>query len=1138
MNTKRQSYLKPWRLLPCLLLPTGVALAQPTQPTAPATPTSQETITLSPFEVTGTDDVGYQATSTLAGTRLRTNLRDIGSSISIVNEEFLTDTGSTNLEDVLLFTPNTEVGGLGGNFSGSQGASPIPEQQRDNPSGGVTRIRGLASADLTRDYFITNVPFDTFNTDRIDVQRGANSALFGLGSPGGIVNATTIRADFLGNRGRARFETDQYGTARYSMRYNQMVGDFLAVRVAGLSEDKQYEQKQAFLEDDRLFVAATAKLPWGMTARGSVEFAKRHSANPDFVPPNDGITPWINLGKPTITSPAQGGALFRGTGTFFPGRANSQVMTLALPGLSSGFATFYQDPSNPNPTFGGQAYIPSGNKLPSAGGLGEWMMLMPYPEEQIIRLTGGYRSDGTRVAEGTAPFYSNGFVAQQITDRSIFDYRENLFNGGTAQQGADWEVYNASLEGNYFDNRFGFEASYFEQSFDSWGNNSLQGILQRTIYIDPNAYMISTVDGTGTGALVANPNYGRPVMGGNTGGNNLTTDRESFRVQAYGEVRFNDFMNEDSWLTKLLGRFTLTGLIDENSTYNKEAYGRGDPLDNDILARSIGGGSVTGFAWPAQRSGQQFALPVASDVNFLTINSINDLAGAGIEGVSFGRERSHSQDIIVNNYTGWNQYTERFTNFSSPISTMWNTENDYPAAFSASKRLTEVESKVLVGQSYLWDGTVVLTGSWRSDTSSTAAVGAPTQVGRTDVDYTYDPAYLRGPRSSDLVETYDDETTSWSAVVHTPDFIQQKLPGNVGLSFHFAKSDNFVPSGSNVNIYNELVAAVSGKTEERGFSIAALDGKLNARFNWFETDSANNRFENAAITTPATILQNLAHQLDNPLNVAKGFTVADAQAALPPQGVIDVSGFVVDWSNPNAASTSRNPSDTGTRDFSATGMEAEISYNPTDRWTIMFAAAQQETVTSNTYPVMKQFVESFVIPTWVNSTFAQNFVINDIGSQTLAQLAQTAIVENVQRAALEDGKPTIEQTEWRWSVNTSYHIGKTNEGFLKWFGDLTVGGGLRWEDKVGIGFGVGQNALGDYAFDLNQPYWSDTTFFVDAFVRSTWKFRDNRAFTFQVNVKDLTNNDGLKAYVANPDGSELYRILEGRLFTASATLEF
>ena len=35
--------------------------------------------------------------------------------------------------------------------------------------------------------------------------------------------------------------------------------------------------------------------------------------------------------------------------------------------------------------------------------------------------------------------------------------------------------------------------------------------------------------------------------------------------------------------------------------------------------------------------------------------------------------------------------------------------------------------------------------------------------------------------------------------------------------------------------------------------------------------------------------------------------------------------------------------------------------------------------------------------------------------------------------------------------------------------------------------------------------------FVDAFARSTWKLRDNRAFTFQINVKDLTDNENMKA---------------------------
>src|SRR5690606_6466120 len=156
--------------------------------------------------------------------------------------------------DALLFTPNTEVSGISGNFSGYQSSagSPIPEGETDRPQGGTTRVRGLAAADLTRNYFNTDVPFDTYNTQLIEVQRGANSALFGIGSPGGIVNSTTIRANLNDDFGRVRLETDEHGTLRGSFRHNQvLIEDKLAIRVAGLLDDRKYEQEEAFLEDER-----------------------------------------------------------------------------------------------------------------------------------------------------------------------------------------------------------------------------------------------------------------------------------------------------------------------------------------------------------------------------------------------------------------------------------------------------------------------------------------------------------------------------------------------------------------------------------------------------------------------------------------------------------------------------------------------------------------------------------------------------------------------------------------------------------------------------------------------------------------------------------------------------------------------
>lgn len=126
---------------------------------------STDVIELSPFSVSGEDDTGYRATSSLAGTRLKTELKDIAGAIQVVTQEFFDDTAATDANDLLVYTTNTEVGGLGGNFANpSDGASLNFRGNINNPIG-QTRVRGLANADMARQFFITDIPFDSYNTD-------------------------------------------------------------------------------------------------------------------------------------------------------------------------------------------------------------------------------------------------------------------------------------------------------------------------------------------------------------------------------------------------------------------------------------------------------------------------------------------------------------------------------------------------------------------------------------------------------------------------------------------------------------------------------------------------------------------------------------------------------------------------------------------------------------------------------------------------------------------------------------------------------------------------------------------------------------------------------------------------------------
>ena len=59
-------------------------------------PAEEDVFELSPFTVSAADSDGYRATNTLAGTRLKTNLNEVGTAISIITEEFLDDTGITD----------------------------------------------------------------------------------------------------------------------------------------------------------------------------------------------------------------------------------------------------------------------------------------------------------------------------------------------------------------------------------------------------------------------------------------------------------------------------------------------------------------------------------------------------------------------------------------------------------------------------------------------------------------------------------------------------------------------------------------------------------------------------------------------------------------------------------------------------------------------------------------------------------------------------------------------------------------------------------------------------------------------------------------------------------------------------------
>ena len=60
--------------------------------TEPESEKKEEVVVLTPFVVEGEELEGYQANSSLAGTRIRTDLKDIASAVTVITKQFLANT--------------------------------------------------------------------------------------------------------------------------------------------------------------------------------------------------------------------------------------------------------------------------------------------------------------------------------------------------------------------------------------------------------------------------------------------------------------------------------------------------------------------------------------------------------------------------------------------------------------------------------------------------------------------------------------------------------------------------------------------------------------------------------------------------------------------------------------------------------------------------------------------------------------------------------------------------------------------------------------------------------------------------------------------------------------------------------------
>lgn len=824
--------------------------AQTTTP--PSSPSEDDPVVLTPFEVRTDASMGYQATETLAGTRIRTNLADVGSAISVVTREFLADIGATDNSTLLQYTTNAEVSGTRGTYAGLGNGTTVDEIGLLRAPAGAQRVRGLAAADNTRDFFVTDIPWDSYNVDRIDIQRGPNSILFGLGSPAGIVNAAMRNAEFR-TQNSVEFRVGSYGSVRTSLDINHvLIPNKLAIRFDGLWNDEKFRQDPAFQEDKRLYGAIRfdpdlfGRRDFHTSIRAKYEHGEIDANRPRIVPPSDSITPWF---RPVDTTSLNGGMGKLTIDNAYPIGANTAATN---PWLTAGIANQQQpiwfiDGATDElyRVYGGYVNTGARNADGSIRGAGDSIVGQRYSEQFF-----GLGSLATYATNARLPGYGYGQYRQEsLRDPSVFDFYNKLIDGPNKSEFEDWDAYNLDISQTAWDDRLGIQLTYDRQKYNR-GGQALLGNPAITIDVLQNFQDLSP-----------NPNFGRPyIVGGPGAGTSYESDREYTRASLFGEVRSSDlFRNE--FLVKLLGRHRFNGVY-SGETYNTEnrswrMYAHGQdwagywnrtdgstsdfkdrpPVSAIYLGPSLANASSAAGA-NISNIGAPITLSNAPIYHFA--NTWTNPAGVNFDDpwtvpnnllAIYDPAQAVSQNSNPANYVGWN------TNVSANLLRSDLGNND---ALLTNAQMSLRKTKSFAGswQGFLWNDAIVPTLGWRYDEVKGKAVSAVGQaLNRNMLNLSGD--VYRLPDDYPPEQIFKDHSTSGGLVVHLNKLLPNRdlLPINVSLSYN--KSDNFQVTDTRRDVYGNAISNPTGSTKDYGVLLSTKDGRYSFRAVKYESKVSN-----------------------------------------------------------------------------------------------------------------------------------------------------------------------------------------------------------------------------------------------------------------------------------------------------------
>lgn len=1046
---------------------------------ARATAPAGETVVLSPFEVISSDR-GYYGANTMSGTRLNSKIEDLASSLTVVTKEQMSDFAMLDMNDVFLYEAGTEGTGTFTDYAFDRNGAPLDNTQL-NPNN-ANRIRGVGPANTAFGNFETSgrVPIDPLNMDSVEISRGPNANVFGLGNAAGTVNVQPATANLARHRSQLSARADNFDGYRTTLDLNRvLIKGVLAVRGSGVYQHEGFDRKPSGTDTRRLNGMVKYQPFKYTTLSASFSYYHNDGNRPNTTTPRDAVTGWKNAGSP-LWDPVTSRVTINGvTGI-------AAVGIGALPrGLANAAGT---GRTNSNLFVDGSGLV--GFWGPTQGS----STTNPATRDVAVFLVNSAPED---VRTGQALFSNN----PNVSDKSIYDW--SSINLAAVNRFRDMtRTTHLQLEQIFLNTprqMLALEAGYFREDSqryrrDLMGTADSQG-SSGNLFVDANQRL---PDGT------VNPFLGRTYVGvWRPSSYQSPLLRNSYRMQLAYRL---DLRREKSAL-HWLGMHQLSGYGEyKDAVQRRVSYRDAIISDHPWLAAGVAR---------------------ADPSTVVTINYFRYYVGdAAGQNVDYGPSPFA---LGAYPYRWGNALTNNIKTETATIGPAIAT--DATAAGGNTHQILKTRGAVL--QSYFLQDRLITTFGLRNDRNyNTTGV---TPVLQSDGIH-LNEASLYQWAARDWA--FNQGQTKTAGVVAKPvkwlylhaNASDSFQPNSYAVDLHLKPLPD--PSGKGkdygftLNLFDgRFVARVNQYETKQINSRNGQSATLAGRVRGLDFDTPNRA------QTPFNLVP-LATGWVTRAAAARGQTLTKDQIDTQVSALTGLDKKYLPTLTDDLAET---------EDVVAKGTEIELNYNPTNFWTIKLNVTRQESINANMAPGMTAWIAER-LPLWqklIDPELNRPWFTERYGNLASASdLLAANVTAPLGVAKATEGKSRPQVRKYRANLSTSYRLaGLTDQKILKRF---TVGGALRWEDRGAIGYyGVQQLPAVITDLDPNRPVWDKAHLYLDSFVTYRTRFlSDKVGASFQFNVRNLQEGGRLQPISAYPNGrSSGFRIIDPRQFILTATFD-